>query len=197
MLAKQVLNLLKISRPTLSKYCREGIINYKILPNGRYNYEDKSIYSLLNNGAYRKTIIYARVSTKKQKQDLNNQTELLKNFCFQNGMKIDGIYEDIASGISFENRKQFFKLIDEILDEKIERVIISYKDRLSRIGFDLFENLFRKFGTEIIVMSNIGSKNTDEKEIFQEIISFLHCYSMKIYSKRKNKKIKEIISNES
>ena len=197
MLAKQVLNLLKISRPTLSKYCREGIINYKILPNGRYNYEDKSIYSLLNNGAYRKTIIYARVSTKKQKQDLNNQTELLKNFCFQNGMKIDGIYEDIASGISFENRKQFFKLIDEILDEKIERVIISYKDRLSRIGFDLFENLFRQFGTEIIVMSNIGSKNTDEKEIFQEIISFLHCYSMKIYSKRKNKKIKEIISNES
>ena len=57
---------------------------------------------------------------------------------------------------------------------------------MSRIGFDLFKNLFEKFGTEIVVISDIGSTKLDSEEIFEDIISMLHCYSMKMYSKRKN-----------
>lgn len=70
------------------------------------------------------------------------------------------------------------------------------KDRLSRVGFDFFKTLFKKFGCEIVVMSEIGSNKLDKEEIFEEIVSLLHCYSMKMYSKRKNDKIKEIISEE-
>ena len=149
--------------------------------------------NFLNKDINRKIVIYARVSTKKQKNDLKNQIELLKNFCFQNGYTINEVYSDIASGITFENRIDLFKLIDEVINNKIEKIIITYKDRLSRTGFDFFKTLFNKFGCEIIVISEVGSNKLDREEIFEEIISLLHCYSMKMYSKRKNDKIKELI----
>ena len=192
MKAKEVLKLLRCSRPSLTKYLKQGKLKAKLLDNGYYDYEEKSVYDFLNKDISRKTVIYARVSTKKQKNDLKNQIELLKNFCFQNGYAINEVYSDIASGITFENRIDLFKLIDEIINNKIERIIITYKDRLSRIGFDFFKTLFNKFGCEIIVISEVGSNKLDREEIFEEIISLLHCYSMKMYSKRKNKKIKKL-----
>ena len=59
---------------------------------------------------------------------------------------------------------------------------------MSRVGFELFAHLFAKHNTEIIVMSEVGSKKLDSEEVFEEIVSLLHCYSMKMYSKRKNSK---------
>ena len=85
-------------------------------------------------------------------------------------------------------------MLDDIIDNKVERVIITYKDRLSRIGFDLFSHLFKKYNCEIIVISEIGSEKLDSQEILEEIVSLLHCYSMKLYSKRKIQKIKEVLS---
>lgn len=149
-----------------------------------------------NKDVKRKTYIYARVSTLKQKSDLNNQIELLKQFCFINGYTISSVYSDIASGISFEKRNDFFKMLDEIIDNKVERVVIIYKDRLSRVGFDLFLHLFKKYNCEIVVMSEVSSDKLDSQEIFEEIVSLLHCYSMKLYSKRKVQKIKEVLTNE-
>lgn len=196
MKAKEVLKLLRCSRPSLTKYLKQGKLKAKLLDNGYYDYEEKSVYDFLNKDINRKIVIYARVSTKKQKNDLKNQIELLKNFCFQNGYTINEVYSDIASGITFENRIDLFKLIDEIINNKIEKIIITYKDRLSRTGFDFFKTLFNKFGCEIIVISEVGSNKLDREEIFEEIISLLHCYSMKMYSKRKNDKIKELIFEE-
>lgn len=120
---------------------------------------------------------------------------MLLSYCMMNGIKVTGVFKDIASGISFENRKEFFKLLDDVLDHRVAKVVITYKDRLSRVGFDLFYHLFKKFGTEIVVMSEVGSPKLDSQEIFEEIVSLLHCYSMKLYSKRRVDKIKEVLSN--
>lgn len=196
MKANEVLKLLRITRPTLTKYVKQGLVKVEKLPNGRYEYDSESVYSFLNKDMKRKTYIYARVSTSKQKPDLNNQIELLKQFCFSNGYTISGIYSDIASGISFEKRNDFFKMLDDIIDNKVERVVITYKDRLSRIGFDLFYHLFQKYNCEIVIMSEVGSEKLDRQEIFEEIVSLLHCYSMKFYSKRKIQKVKEVLTNE-
>jgi predicted site-specific integrase-resolvase len=122
--------------------------------------------------------------------------ELLKQFCFSSGYVINGVYSDISSGISFEKRKEFFNMLDEILTRKVERIVVTYKDRLSRVGFELFKYLFRKFDTEIIVMSEVGSNKLDSKEIFEEIISLLHCYSMKLYNSRRKERIKKFIESE-
>lgn len=189
MKAGNVLKILNISRPTLYRYIENGYLKRTKLPNGQHEYEDESVYQFLNKDVKRKTVIYARVSTYKQKKDLENQTDMLKTWAFNSGYVINDIYTDIASGISFESRNNFFIMLNEIIDHKIETVIIAYKDRLSRIGFELFTHLFSQFGTKIIVVSEIGNTKLDSEEIFDEIISLLHCYSMKMYSKRRNKKI--------
>ena len=193
MKASEVLQLLKITRPTLTKYVKEGKIKVTVKGNGQYDYDVDSVYKMLNKDIERKTYLYARVSTVKQKKDLENQIQLLKNYCFQNGLQINGIYTDVASGISFEKRKDFFIMLDDIIAGKVKKVVITYKDRLSRVGFELFSYLFKKYGCEIIVVSEVGSEKLDSEEIFEEIVSLLHCYSMKLYSKRKGQKIKSVL----
>jgi len=189
MKSSEVLKLLQITRPTLTKYVKNEWIKTTTMPNGHYNYDDQSVYDFLNKSIDREIVIYARVSTHKQKKDLENQIDILKRYCYENGYKINGIYSDIASGISFAKRKQFFELIDLVLDRKIEKIIITYKDRLSRIAFEFFSILFSKFGTKIEVISEVGSIKLDSEEIFEEIIHLIHSFSMKLYSSRKGKSI--------
>ena len=195
MTAQEVLRTLQITRPTLTKYVKNGVIKVTVKGNGRYDYDADSVYKMLNKDIERKTYVYARVSTSKQKADLENQINLLKTFCFQNGYVINGIFQDVASGISFDKRTQFFEMLDDIIAGKVNKVVITYKDRLSRVGFELFSYLFKKYGCEIIVMSEVGSEKLDSQEIFEEIISLLHCYSVKLYSNRKKKQIKEILES--
>lgn len=196
MKAKEVLQILKVTRQTLTRYVKEGRVKVTVKENGQYDYDSDSVYKLLNKDIERKTYVYARVSTSKQKCDLENQVKLLKTFCFQNGYVLNGIYQDIASGIGFEKRTQFFELLDEVLAGKVNRVIITYKDRLSRVGFDLFSYLFAKHGCEIVVMSEVGSTKLDSEEVFEDVVSLLQSYSTNLYSKRKNKMIKELLEDD-
>lgn len=196
MKAKEVLNLLRISRNTLTRYVSNGTIRIEVQPNKYYNYNEEDVYKILNKDIKRKVVIYARVSTPKQKKDLGNQIDFLKSWCFSNGNQLNAIYSDVASGISFDKRKDFFIMLDDIINHKVEKVIIAYKDRLSRVGFELFSYLFKQYGTEIIVVSEIGNVKLDSEEIFEEIVSLLHCYSMKLYSKRKNNKHIEVSTDE-
>lgn len=196
MKAKEVLELLDITQPTLGTYCKKGLIRYELSPTGKRIYNDDDVYAMLNKGNMRLNYIYARVSTPEQKNDLSRQVEILNNFCINNGIQVDDVFKDIASGISFDKRKEFFKLLDDVLNYKVAKVVITYKDRLSRVGFELFYHLFKKFGTEIVVASQVGSEKLDSEEIFEEIVSLLHCYSMKMYSKRRVAKIKEALSDD-
>lgn len=197
MKAKEVMQILQISNPTLSSYVKKGYIKVTVMKNGRYDYDRDSVFDFVNKDIPRKCFIYGRVSSNSQKAHLENQIELCKTYCFSNGFTVDGIFTDIASGISFENRKRFFEMLDLILERKVKKVVISYKDRLSRVGFDLFYHLFQKFGCEIVVISEMGSPKLDSQEVFEEIVSLLHCYSMKMYSKRRCQKIKEVLEDES
>lgn len=192
MKSKEVLKLLRISRGTLHNYVKNGLIEVRQLQNGYYDYSEKSVYALINK-TERLNFIYGRVSTQKQKNDLNNQIDKIKSFCFAKGILISGVYKDIGSGISFESRKDFFIILDKVMNYEVEKIVISNKDRLSRVGFGLFENLFKKFGTDIICVDSSLNEKTDAEEVFEEIISLLHCFSMRFYSKRKTSKIKEII----
>lgn len=149
---------------------------------------DDSVFFLKNGRSKRLTVIYGRVSTYKQKKDLANQMQELKDFCLAKGYEINGSYQDIASGISFKDRKQFFKMLNLIIDGKVERVVITHQDRLSRVGFELFEYLFKNYNTKIEVVSDEANPKTDEQELFEEIISLLHCFSMREYSHRRTER---------
>ena len=188
--AAEVLNILQITRPTLKKYREKGYIKATALPNGHYDFDADSVYRLKNRNVPRQTVVYGRVSTYKQKNDLTNQMKTLVKFANKRGYQVDNSFNDIASGISFKKRNDFFKMLDLIIQGKIERVVITHKDRLSRVGFDLFKHLFNKFGTEIVIMSDYLDPKTDEQEIMSEIISLLHCFAMRQYSARRKLRAK-------
>ena len=189
MKCKKVLSFLNITRQTLCKYVKTNKIQVIKLPSGQYDYVDESVYKILNKNIERKNVIYSRVSTPKQKKDLENQTILLKEFCLKNGYKISDIYSDIGSGINFD-RKEFQRLVNDVVNHRISKVFITYKDRLSRISFDMFKNLFDNFNCEIVVVNDVEDNKLVEKEIFNEIISLIHCFVMRVYSSRRKKKLK-------
>ncbi len=192
MKANEVLKILRVSRGTLRNYVLSGKIKGAKLANNQFNYDAESVYALINKKE-KLNYVYARVSTQKQNPDLENQVDKLKSFCFAKGIIIGGIYKDVGSGIAFEKRNDFMKLIDDVIEYKISSIIISNKDRLSRVGFGLFKTLFARYGCEIIVVDDTLNEKTDAQEIFEEIISLLHCFSMKLYSKRKRIKIKKAL----
>ncbi len=106
----------------------------------------------------------------------------LADFAQAKGYTVDGAYQDIASGISFKNRREFLKMLSLILDGKVERIIITHKDRISRVGYELFEYLFKNYATKIEVISDEANQKTDEEELFEEIVSLLNCFSIRRYS---------------
>ena len=185
MKTSEVLQILRISRATLYRYVAQGLIR-RTQKVHHYDYNDEDVYVLIRGSKERKNYLYARVSTAKQKTALQNQLEVLKQWTLERGPKVHGYFSDIASGINFVDRSEFFEWVNKILNYKVDQLSITHKDRLLRIGFDFFKKLFVQFGTEIIIISEIGNEKLDTEDIFEEIVSLLHCYSMKLYSRRRN-----------
>ena len=130
----------------------------------------------------------------KKKKDLENQIDFISNYTKKNGIIVGDVYSEIGSGMSFE-RKYFQILLFKILEYKVDKIFISNKDRLCRLSFDLLKSLFSKFGCEIVVVNDIEKQENIEKEIFEDIISMLHCFAMRMYSGRRKKKL-EIVSQD-
>jgi len=195
MKAKEVRELYEISSNTLSNWVKRGLIEYQKTPSGRYIYGKKiDKYSLMEKQK-RKNIIYARVSTSKQKDNLNKQIERLKLYSSAQGIIVSDVYDEIAYVLNY-NRIKYKKLLKEIIESKIDNVIIEYKDRLLRIGFEEFEFICSLFGTKIIIIDESNNDKSRSQEITEDLISIIHHYSMKIYSNRKIKKIEEIIKDD-
>ncbi len=91
-------------------------------------------------------------------------------------------------------------MLEDVLNYRINSIYITYKDRFSRISFDMFERLFLEYNCKIIVINKTESiAEEDEKEIFSDIISMIHYFAMKMYSRRRKKKmelIKDDLKNE-
>ncbi|MFB1345120.1 IS607 family transposase [Helicobacter pylori] len=183
MKSKEVLKILKISRVTLWKYVKNGKIRVKQEPNGYYIYNDSDVYSLAGIEDGRLNVVYARVSTQKQKQDLQNQIENCISFINAKGISVDSIYSDIKSGMSLD-RKGFMELLNAVMAFKIKAVYISYKDRLARLSYELVEKLFSDYGTKIVIINQCESISL-EQELFEDIMQTIHSFSMKMYSKRR------------
>lgn len=194
MKAKNVLKILGITRPTLCKYVKQGFVKIIRLPNGRYEYDDDSVYSFLGLKKDKhdtKIVSYSRVSTQKQKEQLKEQTNRIYESCISRGISLDEQYEDIKSGMSFD-RKDFQKLCEEIIRGNVELLVIENKDRLMRFGFEVFEGFFRYFGCKILVLNDTISNKSYEQELTEDLISIIHYFSMKSYShKRKLNKIRK------
>ncbi len=185
---KDFAELLGVSVKTLQRWDREDILKAKRTPTDRryYTYDQYLEFKgIKNSNADRKTVIYTRVSTNGQKDDLKNQMEFLLNFTSSKGIIVDETIEDIGSGLNY-NRKRWDKLIEECMENKIDTIIITHKDRFIRFGYDWFERFLGKFNVKIIVVNN--ELLSPQEELVQDIISILHVFSCRIYGLRKYKK---------
>lgn len=189
MKAKEVMKLLNISRATLFNYTRDGKIKVVKLDNGYYDYDEESIFKLKKKDS-RINVIYSRVSTYKQKHDLENQTQKILTYCNDNNIVIDKTYTDIHSGLDLD-RTNFNKLIDDVINYQIKNIYITHKDRLTRLSFNTIQHLFNKYGTNIIQITNnkqVGNISNDN-EIFEELMNLMHIFSTTMYSNRRKNKI--------
>ena len=130
--------------------------------------------------------VYGRVSTSKQKQDLSNQIDVLKKYVISNGSN-PKVFSDIGSGMN-EKRPGLISLMNEITQNKISKVVISHKDRLTRFGFGYLETIFKMYNTEIEII-NLEDDKSFQEELTEDLIAIIHHFSMKFYGKRKNQVI--------
>ena len=143
----------------------------------------------------KKVIGYCRVSSNKQKDDLVRQVENVKTYMIAKGYSFD-VITDIGSGINY-NKKGLNQLIDMITDSKVEKIVILYKDRLLRFGFEIIENLCDKYGTTIEIIDN--TEKTEEQELLEDLIQIVTVFSCRLQGKRANKAkkmIKELLEND-
>ena len=188
---KDFAELLNVSVKTLQRWDRDGVLIAKRTPTDRrfYTYDQYLDFKGVKNNSTRKIIIYTRVSTNNQKDDLLNQVNFLQNFINAKGIIVDEIIQDIGSGLNYK-RKKWNELLDEVMENKIDMIIVSNKDRFIRFGFEWFERFVGKFDTKILVVNN--ELLSPQEELVQDIISILHVFSCRIYGLRKYKKrIKE------
>ena len=189
---KDFAELLGVSVKTLQRWDRDGILKANRTPTDRryYTYDQYLQFKgIQTENDIRDTVIYARVSTKNQKYDLQNQVEFLKQFCNAKGIIVNQCIEDFGSGLNY-NRKKWNKLLDEVMANKIKTIVISNKDRFIRFSYDWFEKFCEKFNTKIIIVNN--ETLSPNEELVQDIISILHVFSCRLYGLRKYKnQIKE------
>lgn len=178
---------------TLEKYDNKGILKaYRTKTNRRY-YTKKQLDDFLNkdtanDDANKKIVAYARVSSNQQKDNLKNQMSFIRNYTNAKGLVLDKELSDIGSGLNYK-RYNWNKLLDQVDQNQIKQIYITYKDRFVRFGFDWFDNFCKKHGCEIIVLNNIDT--SPEQEVVNDLISIIRAFSCRVYGLRKYKKVIE------
>ena len=140
----------------------------------------------------KKIIGYCRVSSHKQKDDLERQIENVKTYMYAKGYQFE-IITDIGSGINY-NKKGLNQIIDMVTNSEVEKIVVLYKDRLIRFGYELIENLCNKFGTIIEIIDN--TEKTEQQELVEDLVQIVTVFSCRLQGKRANKAkkmIKELI----
>jgi predicted site-specific integrase-resolvase len=130
------------------------------------------------------TIAYARVSSSDQKGDLKRQIILLENYCSAKGW-VHEVIEDLGSGLNY-SKKGLTKLIRLITSKKVERLVLTHKDRLLRFGSEIIFSLCEQFGTEIVLIHS-SKEASFEEELVQDVLEIITVFSARLYGSRSKK----------
>ena len=141
-----------------------------------------------------RAVIYARVSSYKQKKDgnLDRQVERLRNYCSAKGYKVVDVITDVASGLK-EDRNGLQKLFDIVERRQADVVVVEFRDRLTRFGFDYLKRYFESHGIKMEVVEE--TEKGYMEELVEDFVSIVISFAARIYGKRsqKYKKIKKVV----
>ena len=184
---KKVTEILGVTAQTLRNWDKEGKLKPSyVKSNGYRYYSEESILSYTQERKTKKNLNvvgYARVSSKKQSDDLERQINNLNTYISSKYDSFD-IITDIGSGINY-NKPGLKKLIEKINKKEVDLIIVLYKDRLLRFGFELVEYFAELNNVKIEVLDKID-KNQDE-ELVEDLVQIITVFSCKMQGKRKTK----------
>jgi excisionase family DNA binding protein len=177
----EVARILNVHPQTLRRWENEGKIK-PIRVNGQRRYNRDEIEQLQSGDEFqhsttRTNVIYCRVSSRKQESDLQRQVKFMQRI-YPN----DEVITDVGSGVNFK-RPGMQALLERVCSGEIGRIAIAYKDRLARIGYDLFKQIAKIFGCEIVVVNNV--ETSPEEELVEDLITITTSFSARVHGLRK------------
>lgn len=177
---------------TLRNWDKRGLlIPHHTGANGYRYYSHDQLKQVLNIKEDKKSKViigYCRVSSYKQKDDLQRQVENMKLYLDKQNKNYE-IIEDIGSGINY-TKKGLRTLLRKIVNNEVEKVVVLYKDRLLRFGFELVEYIANLYGCEIEVIDS--TEKTEQQELVEDLVQIITVFSCKLQGKRANKARKMI-----
>lgn len=186
---------LGVSISTLRRWDKQGVLIAERTPSGHRRYDISKINPNLlhrNSSTERKTVAYARVSSHEQKADLARQVHVLELYCANQGWTYE-IIKDLGSGMNY-HKKGLKQLLDDILNNKIGRLVLTHKDRLLRFGAELVFALCEARNVEVLII-NQGENLSFEEELAQDVLEIITVFSARLYGSRskKNQKLLEAV----
>jgi len=186
---KEVCERLGISYATLREYVRRGWIRPVVLESGRWRFREEDVERLAGIVKLRRVVLYARVSSNTQRDDLERQVRALEDWARSNNIVEYEVVTDIGSGLN-EDRKGFRKILKLAVERKISKIVVAYPDRLTRFGFKTLKELLSAFGVEVVVL-NQEDKDPRE-ELVEDLITIISHFAGKLYGMRSHK-YKEVV----
>ena len=187
---------LGVSNKTLRRWEATGKITSERTPKGHRRYDLSKLQSIIPRKTFedRKTIAYARVSSHDQKEDLARQVIVLESYCANHGWTFE-VFQDLGSGLNY-GKKGLRKLIKEICSGRVQRLVITHKDRLLRFGAELIFSLCEQFGAEVVIL-NSSEDSSFEDDLVQDVLEIITVFSARLYGarSRKNKKLVEALQH--
>jgi putative resolvase len=180
--SKHIREQYDVSNATLRRWEQEGKVSAIRTPGGKRLYNNAELQTLLSipepERKEKVKIAYARVSSDKQRGDLERQIESLKR-----DYPDYEVVSDIGSGINFQ-RKQFTRLLERVLRGEVSHVAISRRDRLCRFAFNLVKKIFKESGCTIVVQSNAPETEDEAKELSEDLLAIVTVFMAKNNGRR-------------
>lgn len=189
----EVSEITGLAQSTLRLMHRKGeLVPAKVSPGGTRYYSDEQIKEYMGIETVSKRIVigYARVSSRKQEDDLNKQIENLKTYMFAKGYSFEMI-TDIGSSVNC-SRNGLTKLLERIHNGEVSKVVVLYKDRLVRFGFELLETVCKLNDCEIEIVDN--TPKIDEEELVNDLVKVVNVFGSELKGKQ-SKIIKQFVED--
>ena len=189
--------IIGVTPQTLRNWDKTGKLTpHHTSQSGYRYYSEEQLNQVLKIKPKKRTVIgYCRVSSPKQKDDLERQIENVKAYLLAQGKPFE-IISDIGSGIICK-RKGLLELLERISKNEVEKVVVLYKDRLTRFGFELIEYMASLYECEVEIIDN--TPKTEQEELVEDLVQIITVFSCQLQGRRANKArklIKDLVSGE-
>ena len=188
----EVARIFGVTRAAVIKWIKTGKIR-AVEIHGRWHIPYSEVERLLRGEALRprRVAVYARVSGSTQRDDLERQLQALREWVRKTYGDIEVVeVTDIGSGIN-TRRRGLWKLMEMARRRQIDAVVVAYKDRLTRFGFEYLEELFKAYGVKVVVAFQDETKDYMQ-ELVEDLVAIVTSFAARIYGRR-SKKYKRVV----